>query len=44
MEVFRGGKFELFALMETKLKGNREATWCEVNSITTGVQELERAM
>ena len=42
MDVFRTGKFELLALTETKLKGNREI-WCGVNGITAGVQEMERA-
>ena len=27
VDVFRKGKFELFALMETKLKGNEEVSW-----------------
>ena len=39
MGVFQEGKFELLALMETKLK---EASWCEVNSIIAGGQEMER--
>ena len=30
VNVFRG-KFELLALTETKLKGNREVSWCEIN-------------
>ena len=43
MDVFREGKFELLALTETKLKGNREVSWCGVNGIIAGVQEMERA-
>ena len=29
--------------METKLKGNGEVSWCGVNGIIGGVQEMERA-
>ena len=43
VDVFRTGKFELLALTETKLKGNGEISWCGVNGITSGVQEMERA-
>ena len=43
MDVFRKGKFELLALMETKLKGNAEVSWCGVNGIIAGVQEMETA-
>ena len=43
MDVLREGKLELHALTETKLKGNGEASWCEINSIITSVQEMERA-
>ena len=39
----RNGKFELLAFTETKLKGNGEVSWCGVNSIIAGVQEMERA-
>ena len=42
MNVFREGKFELFALMERRLKGNGEVSWFGVNGIA-GVQEKERA-
>ena len=42
VDVFRKGKFELLALTGTKLKGNREVSWCEVNFIA-GIQEMERA-
>ena len=41
IDVFRKRKFEFLALSEVKLKGNREVSWCEVNSIITGVQENE---
>ena len=34
VNVFRKGKFELLALMETKLKGN--GTWCGVNYQCSG--------
>ena len=43
MDVFSKGKFELLALKETKLKGNGEVSWCEVNGIIASVQEMERA-
>ena len=33
----------MLALTETKLKGNGEVSWCGVNGITAGVQEMERA-
>ena len=39
MDVFGKGKFKPLALTKTKLKGNREVSWCGVN----GVQERERA-
>ena len=42
MDVFREGKFELLALTEMKLKGNGEVSWCGVNGIIAGVQEMER--
>ena len=29
--------------METKLKENREVSWCGVNDIIAGVQEMEKA-
>ena len=41
--IFKKGKFELLTLTETKLKGKREVSWCEVNGIISGVQEMERA-
>ena len=43
VDIFRKGKFEFLAFSETKLKGKGEVSWCEVNSIITGVQEIERA-
>ena len=43
MDVFREEKFELIALTKTKLKGNGEVSWCGVNDIIAGVQEMERA-
>ena len=38
---FQKKKFELIALMETKLKGNGEVSWCVVNDIIAGVQEMK---
>ena len=43
VDGFKRGKFELLALSETKLKGNREVSCCGVNGIIAGVQEMERA-
>ena len=43
VDVFKEGKFELLTLMETKLKGNGEVSWCGVNFTFAGVQEMERA-
>ena len=43
VDAFKKGKFELLALTEKNLKGNGEVSWCEVNGIITGVQEMERA-
>ena len=43
VNVFREGKFKLFALMEKKLKGNGEVPLCGVNGIIAGIQEMERA-
>ena len=42
--VFRKGKFELLALMETKLKGNEEVSWWEVNGIIADIPEMEGHM
>ena len=44
VDVFKEGKFELLALTKTKLKGKGEVSWCGVNDIIAGVQEMERAM
>ena len=43
VDVFREGKFELLGMTEKKLKANGEVSWCEVNGITAGVKEMERA-
>ena len=43
MDVFRRGKFKWLALTETKLKGKGGVSWCGVNGIIAGVQEMERA-
>ena len=43
MDVFRNGKSELLPLTETKLKGNGEVSWCGVNGIIAGDQEMDRA-
>ena len=43
VDTFKERKFELLALTETKLKGNGEVSWCGVNGIMAGVQEIERA-
>ena len=42
VDVFREGKFESLALTETKLKGKGELSWCGVNDIIAGVEEMER--
>ena len=44
VDIFKKGKFEFLALTETKLKGKREVSWCEVNGIIFGVQEMERCV
>ena len=41
VDIFIKGNFELLALTETKLKGEGEVSWCEVNGIISGVQEME---
>ena len=41
VDVFREGKFQLLGLTQTK--GNGEVSWCRVNGIIAGVQEMERA-
>ena len=43
VDIFKKGKFDLLALMESKLKGEGEVTWVEDNGIFSGVQEMERA-
>ena len=43
MNIFQKVKFELLALTETKWKGKGEVSWCGVNGIIAGVQEIERA-
>ena len=43
VDIFKEGKVKFLALMETKLKGNGEVSWCGVNGIIAGVQEKERA-
>ena len=43
VDVFRKRKCELFGLVDSKLKGNREVSWCGENGIIAGVQEMERA-
>ena len=43
VRTFSGRKVLLLTLMETKLKENGEVSWCGVNGIIAGVQEMERA-
>ena len=43
VDVLKEGKFELPALMETKLKGKGDVSWCGVNGIIASIQEMERA-
>ena len=43
VNIFKKGKFELLAFMETKFKGKGEVSWSGVNFIFAGVQEMERA-
>ena len=43
VDVFKEGKFELLTLTDMKLKGDGEISWCGVNGIADGVQEMERA-
>ena len=38
VDVFKEGRFELFALKESKLKGKGEVTWCGVNGIIADVR------
>ena len=42
VDIFEEGKFELFALTETKLNGKGEVSWSGVNVVFPGVQEMER--
>ena len=44
VDVSRKGKFEMVALSETKLKGNREMSWCGVKGIIVGIQANEMNM
>ena len=41
VDAFKEGKFELFALTETKMKRNGEISWCEVGGISVEVQKNE---
>ena len=43
VDVFRKGKFMLLALCEIQKKKNEEFSWCWVNGVSMGVQEIERA-
>ena len=43
VDIFEKGKFDLLALTETKLKGEGEVSWVEVNGIISGVEEVKRA-
>ena len=43
INVFKELKFESLALTKTKLKRMGEVSWCGVNYIIAGVQEMERA-
>ena len=43
VDVCRRGKFELLALTEIKLRGNGKVSWCRVNGIIIGVEEMEKA-
>ena len=42
VDVFREKKFVMLALTKTELKGKREVSWCGVNAIIAGAQEMER--
>ena len=44
VDVFRKGQFKFLVFNETKLRGNWEVSWCGVNVIITGVQEIERSL
>ena len=43
VDIFKKGKFELLTLTNAKLKGKGELSWCGVNIIFAGVQEMKRA-
>ena len=40
VDIFKEGKFDIFALTETKLKVEGEVSWCEVNGIISCVMEM----
>ena len=40
VDIYQKGKFDLLAFTETKLKGEGEVSWCGVNGIIAGVQEM----
>ena len=44
VDVFKEGKFELLDLTETKLKRKGEVSWCGVNGIIAGVQEMGKEL
>ena len=41
-DVFRRGKLELLALIETKMERIGVASWCRVNGIYAGIQDNKR--
>ena len=43
VDIFKKGKFELLALMVTKLKGKGEVSWSRISVRFASVQEMERA-
>ena len=43
VDVFRKRNLEMLASMESRLKGKGKVSWCRVNGIIAGVQEMERA-
>ena len=42
-EHFQRRKVRVACLDRDKIEGNGEASWCKVNGISAGVQEMERA-
>ena len=42
MDIFKEGKFELLALIETKLKGKGEVSWSVVNVVIEGRKEKKK--